>query len=122
MGLIGAVSQSGGLASKHLLADQTVVNEVECELEHPLCRGALGIDYCGPFERHLFESNVVDDIVNGAHGVHGFSVIFASQKEDLSSELLTHLTGQVGRTKPTVKAGHVGVGLLEPCVLATRQG
>ena len=41
-----------------------------------------------------------------------------AEEEDLAGELLTDLTGEVGRAEAAVEAGDVGVGLLEPGVLA----
>ena len=44
--------------------------------------------------------------------------VLAAEEEDLPGELLTDLAGEVGRAEPAVEAGDVGVGLLEPGVLA----
>ena len=44
-----------------------------------------------------------------------------AQEEDLAGELLPDLPGEIGRAEPAVEARDVGIGLLEPRVLATGQ-
>jgi len=122
LGLVGAVGEAGRLAGEHLLADQAVVDQVEGELQHPLGRRALGVDGRRPLQRHVLEPLVVHHLVDGAHAVHRLGVVLPPQEEDLPGELLAHLAGQVRGAEAPVEAGHVGIGLLEACVLTTGQG
>ena len=109
-------------AGEDLLADQPVVDHVESELEHPLGRGALGVDGLGPLQCHGLQVGVVHDLVDHAHGVCLLGGVPAPQEEDLPGELLAHLAGQVRRPEATVEAAHVGIGLLEDGVLGAGQG
>ena len=65
---------------------------------------------------------VVDDRVDRAHLVHLLGGVGAAQEEDLAGELLADLPGQVRAAVAAVEAADVGVGLLEPGVLAAGQG
>ena len=60
--------------------------------------------------------------VDHAHPVRRLGVVGVAEEEDLPGELLADLAGQVGRAESAVEAGDVGVGLLEPRVLAAGQG
>ena len=44
--------------------------------------------------------------------------VLVAEEEDLPGELLADLAGEVRRAEAAVEAGDVGVGLLEPGVLA----
>src|SRR5947209_4381276 len=68
-GLVGHVRQSRGLTGEHLLADKAVVDEVERELQHALCGGALGVDLLRPFQRHPFEVGVRHDGIHHSHAM-----------------------------------------------------
>lgn len=119
--LVGHVRQSSGLAGEELLADQSVVEEVEGVLQHPLGGGALAVDLAAPLEGDLLELRVLDDPVDGTHGVHLVGGVLLGEEEDLAGELLADHLGEVRRAVTAVEGAHVGVGLLEPRVLLRGQ-
>ena len=59
-----------------------------------------------------------NDGVDAAHRVHLVRRVLAPEEEDLASELLPHHLRQIRAAVPAVEAAHIGVGLLEPRVLA----
>ena len=65
---------------------------------------------------------MVDDAVDHAHRVRVLGAVDVAEEEDLARELLADLARQVGRAEAAVEAADVGVGLLEPGVLAAGQG
>ena len=105
-----------------MLADESVVGEVEGVLEHALRGGALRVDLLGPLERDVFEFGVVGDLVDGAHAVHVVGGILAAEEEDFAGELLADHFGEVCAAVSAVERAHVGIGLLEAGVLARRDG
>ena len=65
---------------------------------------------------------MVDDSVDHAHPVGVLGGVLVAEEEDLAGELLADLAGEVGRPEPAVEAADIGIGLLEPGVLAAGQG
>jgi hypothetical protein len=64
---------------------------------------------------------MVDDFVDSAHRMHLLGGIGPAEEEDLPSELLAHLLGQIRAAITTVEAADVGIGLLEPRMLTAGQ-
>src|SRR4051794_15849812 len=120
-GLLGHVRQPCRLPGEQLLADQSVVDQVERVLQHPLGGRALGDDPPSPVQRGGLQLGVRDDPVDHAHPVGVLGGVLLAEEEDLAGELLTDLAGQIGRAEAAVEAAHVGVGLLEPGVLGAGQ-
>lgn len=94
--LVGHVSQAGGLTCEDLLAHETVVEEVEGELQHPLGVGRLAEDLLGHGQRRGLKLFVVDDLVDGAHVCHVLGRVGAAEEEDLAGLLLADHLRQVG--------------------------
>ena len=65
---------------------------------------------------------MVHDAVDRPHLVHLFGGVGLAQEEDLAGELLAHLLGQVRTAVATVETADVGIGLLEPGMLAAGKG
>jgi len=119
---LGSVGEAGGFAGKELLADQTVVDHVEGVLEHSLRSGGLCPDFCRPFEGDRLEFGVGHRGVHHPHRLGLVGAVVVSQEEDLPGPLLADHPRQVGRSKASVEAGDVGVGLLEQAVLRAGDG
>lgn len=64
-----AVCQSGCLACENLPPYQTVIDQVECELQHPLHRRALSGDLLGPLKSRFLQFSVRHDSIDHAHPV-----------------------------------------------------
>ena len=69
-GFVGAVGEACGLTGEHLLADESVVDQSERDLQHSLRGGALGADLPPPLQRSLLQFGVGDRGVDCAHPVH----------------------------------------------------
>ena len=65
---------------------------------------------------------MIDDLVHGAHLVHGLCVVGPAEEEDLTGEFLPGLPREVGAAEAAVEAADIGIGLLEPGVFAAGQG
>ena len=65
---------------------------------------------------------MVNDCVDHAHGARLLGRVVAPQEKDLPGTLLPNLTGQVGRSEPSVEARHVGIGLFEHSMLTAGKG
>ena len=65
---------------------------------------------------------MVGDLVDRAHRMHLFGGVGAAQEEDLAGEFLAGLSRQVGAAEAAVERTDIGVGLLEPGVLAAGEG
>ncbi len=55
--------------------------------------------------------------VHRSHFVGPLSVIGLAKEEDLPSDLLAHLPGQISRAEPGIKRTHISIGLLESRLL-----
>ena len=90
-------------------------------LQHPLRLRRFRVDLGRPLQRHGLQLGVVDDLVDRAHAMHLLGGVGAAEEEDLAGELLADLPGQIRAAVAAVEAADVGVGLLEPGVLAAGQ-
>ena len=57
--LVGSVAEPGRLSGEDLLADQTIVDEVERKLQHALRSWTLVVDDAGPLERGRLEQELL---------------------------------------------------------------
>src|SRR5271166_7036703 len=121
-GLVSHVRQPRCLAREQLLTDEPVIEQVERELQHPLGLRRLAVDRRGPLQRDVLQLGVVDNLVDRAHLVHLLGGVRPAEEEDLTGELLADLPGQIRAAVAAVEAAHVGVGLLEPRMLAACEG
>src|SRR5215207_6369411 len=118
---IGHVRQPGSFARKDLLADHPIVDRIEGELQHPLCRRALATYDLGPVQADGLQLIVRHDGIDHAHPIGILRTVGAAQEEDFSGKLLPHLTGQVGGAEAGVEGADIGVRLLEASLLGTGQ-
>lgn len=113
LGLVRHIAETGRLAREDLLSDQTIIDHVEGELQHPLGIGAL-LDYLvGPLQCDLFQIFMRDHLIDHPHLKGLLRRVAPPHEEDLPRSLLTDHPGQIGRPVTRVIAGHVGVRLLE---------
>ncbi|CAB4572770.1 unannotated protein [freshwater metagenome] len=59
------------------------------------------------------------NFVDRAHVEHLLGAVLTAQEENLASEFLSDLTGEVRRTESTIETGHIGIGLFELCMFCT---
>src|SRR5665647_1870011 len=120
--LVGHVRQPRRLTGEHLLAGESVVGQVERELEHPDGLRGLGRDDPRVLPGQRLDVVVVGDLVDRtpAGGVVGG--VLPGEEEDLPRPLLAHLPGEQRGAVAAVEGADVGVGLLEAAVLAAGDG
>src|SRR3954447_690112 len=101
--LVGHVRQPGGLAREYLLADESVIDRIERELQHPLRRRALTANDLRPLEADSLQLCVRYDAIHHAHLVRVLRRVGLTQEKDLSRPLLPDLPCQVRRPEAAIE-------------------
>jgi alkanesulfonate monooxygenase SsuD/methylene tetrahydromethanopterin reductase-like flavin-dependent oxidoreductase (luciferase family) len=102
-----------------LLANETVINRIESELEHANRLRRLSQNLFTPSDTGGFEFIVRHNRVHDTHFICALGTVFGTQEENFTSKLLANLTCQISRAITGVERGDIGVGLLELGVLGT---